>query len=123
MEDQLVVRTQDTSDYYVGDIGHCYGIDPETGEKTWALPEGRPGSSIVAVGDHRVLRRGDSAAVIEEGFYPEVESGSASMVAVDMEGTIVWEHRGQWWPVAVSESGLIAYRGPRESMDIALFPV
>ena len=121
MEDQLVVRTQDTSDFNVGDIGHCYGIDPKTGEKTWELPEGRPGSSIVGAGDHAVLRRGDSASSMDVRQFVETMDGTAGLVAVDTEGSLSWELRGQWRPVAVSDAGLVVYQESEDIVDIGFF--
>ena len=123
MEDQLVVRTQDTSDFHVGDIGQCYGIDPKTGEKTWELPDGRPASSIVGAGDHVILRRGDSASSMEVSQFVETTDGAAGLVAIDTEGSPSWELRGQWRPIAVSDAGLIAYQESADIVDIGYFNV
>jgi len=128
MEDGLVVRTVDTSEFAVGDVGHCYGVDPDTGTRTWQLRGGRPASSIVGAGGRGLLRRGDSAAAISPvGGGPTVESGAAALVAVNADGSVAWERRGQWEPVAVGDGRLVAYRGPTESVsgrvDIACFSV
>jgi outer membrane protein assembly factor BamB len=123
MENQLVVRTQDTSSNNVDDIGHCYGINPQTGKKTWELPEGHPGSSIVGAGDHVLLRRGDSASTMEIGQITKTSEGAAGLVAVDTEGSISWEQRGQWRPIAVSKSGLIGYKMSQDKYYISYFSI
>ena len=107
----------------MGDIGHCYGIDPKTGEKTWELPDGRPASSIVGAGDHVILRRGDSASSMEVSQFVETTDGAAGLVAIDTEGSPSWELRGQWRPIAVSDAGLIAYQESADIVDIGYFNV
>jgi len=51
----------------------------------------------------------------------ETTEGAAGMVAIDSEGTVSWELRGQWRPIAVSEAGLVVYRESEEIVDIGFF--
>jgi outer membrane protein assembly factor BamB len=118
MADQLAVHTMDTSDFEIGDVGHCYGVNPDTGSQTWQLPGGRPASSIIGAGGHLVVRRADSAsAIAPAGGAPTVEPEAAAMVAVQSDGSVAWTRRGRWRPVAIGNGRLIAYRGPTESVS------
>lgn len=108
LPDQVAVRTHDTSDSSLGDVGNCYGVDPETGSKVWKLSGGRPASSIIGAGGQIILRRAESTADID--FISGVEPGTGSLVAVQPDGSVAWERQGLWKPLSVGTNRLLAYR-------------
>jgi outer membrane protein assembly factor BamB len=116
IDDTLFVRTSDTSPSQVGDPGHLYGVDPQTGSVRWQLSDRRPASDIVGAGSRAILRR----APADQILGPRAGSGTippdAELVGLTSTGDVSWSLTAPWKPMAVNSESLLVYAGsPRWS--------